>query len=126
MIRMKWKTITVLTLALLAAFCLCSDNVLATNTGSTHAMEVMVGAKNSGAPSQQLAGRMGLLINGLKEMKGKHFLGKVSDPAPLLKHGFTGVKAGDLVSFVKTGDLTYKITLPQRKQAREFKVKFSK
>ncbi len=114
---MKNKVILTLTV-----LCLCAGVAFA--SGNTNAAEVLVGAKNQGAPSQQLAGRMHLMMQGLREVRGECFNGTVKNPSALIKHGFTDVSAGDPVQLEKTGDMLYRITLPKGGQSKLFLVRF--
>jgi len=93
--------------------------------GPTDAIEVQVGAQNSGAPSQQLAGRLGLLFDHLDETVGKTYLGTVETPMKLAVIGCSGIKAGQKVELTKIGELQYRVKFAGSGQEKIVKVKFA-
>ncbi|MCD4654103.1 hypothetical protein K8T06_09215 [bacterium] len=116
------KNTIVLITILVIVFCVTQSGHAA-NTGSTHAIEGLLGAKYSGAPSQTLAGRMGLLFEDLKDTRDIVFSGKISDPEPLKKLGYEDFKIGDEIQMTRTDDNTWKIK--HVKSEKEFILKVS-
>ena len=100
------NTIVLLTI-LVTLFCIAQTSHAA--SGGTHAIEGMVSAKYSGAPSQTLAGQMGLFLKGLKNDMNILFNGTISNPDPLKKLGYKDFSAGDKIQFTRTGKNTFKI-----------------
>jgi len=98
----------VLFIVLLSVTCITQVGQAA-NTGSTHIMEGMMGGKYSGAPSQAMAGKMGLLFQELRSDMNRMFPGKIKDSAPLKKLGYQDFAVGDQVEMIRTGENTWKI-----------------
>ena len=105
---MPMKNTIVLITILLSLVCIAQVSHSA-NTGSTHAMEGMMGGKYSGAPSMAVAGRMGLLFQELRNDMGIMFPGTIGNPAPLKKLGYKGFAKGDNIQMTRTGEHKWKI-----------------
>ena len=105
---MPLKNTIVLITVLLTLVCMVQVSQAA-NTGSTHAIEGMIGAKYSGAPSMTLAGRMGLLFKELRNDMGIMFPGTIGNPAPLKKLGYKDFAKGDKIQMTRTGEHKWKI-----------------
>lgn len=95
--------------------------VCATNTGDNHALEGMFGAKYSGAPSQALAGKLGLLIDGLKDDLMMPFLGKITNPEPLKTFGYNVTK-GDPIELKRIEEHKWELKLMNSGKIITFKV----
>jgi len=102
------KNTIVVMIAFLTIFCMTQSG-LAGNSGGTHALEGLFGAKYSGAPSQALAGRMGLLFKDLKSSMNTPFNGTIVHPEELKKLGYKGFQAGDKIQFTRIGENRFKI-----------------
>lgn len=105
---MFMRNAVVLFTVLLTITCLTQVGQAA-NTGSTHIMEGMMGGKYSGAPSQAMAGNMGLIFQELRNDMNRMFPGKIKDAAPLKKLGYKNFVVGDQVEMIRTGENTWRI-----------------
>jgi hypothetical protein len=94
---------------------------LAANTGPVHALEGLIGPKYNGAPSQMLAGTMGLTFDELHDDLDQPFTGKVDDPKPLKKLGYDVAK-GDGVELKRVGDHEWRLKLLGTKKEMTLRV----
>lgn len=83
----------------------------------------MIGPKYTGAPSQSLAGKMGLLFNGLKDDINIIFSGTITNPVPLKKIGYKKFVRGDKIEMKRTGPNTW--ALRHKKNGKKFTLKLS-
>ncbi len=96
----------------------------AANTGPVHAMEGMIGPKYTGAPSQSLAGKMGLLFQDLKDDMNIIYSGKITNTAPLKKIGYKTFVRGDEIEMKRTSPNTWVIR--HKKTNKKFTLKVLK
>lgn len=101
------NTIVLFTL-MVSLFCMAQMS-FASNTGPVHALEGLFGGKYSGAPSQALAGRMGMMFREIKDDLALVNIGKIVDPAPIHELGYPEIQADDEIQMTRTGENTWKI-----------------
>jgi len=118
---MKTFKKSMMLLTVLITLCCLSSTGFAANTGPVHALEGLWGAKYSGAPSQAVAGVMGLAFDELTQVKNQMFEGTVQNPQPLKKLGYKTIKAGDKIQMTRTGDHMWH--LKHVKSGKEFNLK---
>ena len=89
--------------------------------GPVHILEGMAGGKYSGAPSQALAGRLGMTFEIIQDNLDVMNIGKIVDPAPVHELGYPDVIVDDAIEMTRTGENTWKIK--HVKSGKEFTVK---
>jgi hypothetical protein len=114
------KNIAILFAVVLTVFCTMQSSYAA-NTGPVHALEGMAGGKYSGAPSQALAGRLGMTFEHLRDDLHTSFEGIIADPVPIHELGYPEVLSGDPIRLIRTGENTWTIT--HIKSGKEIRVK---
>jgi hypothetical protein len=91
-------------------------------TGDTHAVESLFGAKYTGAPSQALAGRMGLMFEHLEDILHQSFTGIVQDPEPIHKLGYKTVQKGDKIEMKRIAEHTWELKHLKSQKVFQLKV----
>jgi hypothetical protein len=97
------------TLVLAVVLLLASAALAVQRTGDTRVLEGLYGAKYSGAPSQALAGRLGVTFKHLEDVFHQPFLGKVDNPEELRKLGYDSIQKGDQIEMKRIEDHSWEI-----------------
>jgi hypothetical protein len=98
--------------------------LFAFQNGDSYAVERFAGAKFTGAPSRQRAGRMEVIDERLEDAFNKSFFGKVSNPQPLVNLGLKDIAPCDRIELRQTETDTWEVKLLKPNKTIRLKVVF--